>query len=54
MNINLNIFAKEGLRTLVFAKRIISKDAFNLLVEKRAWIKNRLRQRIITKEEAST
>lgn len=50
-NENLNSFAKEGLRTLVFSKRIISKQVFERWHEKKIAVKNEYKQKMITKEE---
>ena len=41
-------FAKEGLRTLLFAKRIISNEQYEEFIERRAIAKKRKIQREIT------
>ncbi len=48
---NLNSFAKEGLRTLVFAKRVISMQLFQKWQERRMEVRTHYRQKMITKEE---
>jgi magnesium-transporting ATPase (P-type) len=48
---NLNFFAKDGLRTLVFAKRIISSLIYERWQEQRQATRVQYRQKMITKEE---
>lgn len=47
---NLNSFAKDGLRTLVFAKRILSQQVYEKWQEQRVTARAQYRQKIITKE----
>jgi phospholipid-translocating ATPase len=50
-NDNLNSFAKDGLRTLVFAKRILTSQLYERWQEQRATARSHYRQKMITKEE---
>jgi hypothetical protein len=47
----LNSFAKDGLRTLVFSKRVLSQQVFQKWQEERQTAHRECRQKVITKEE---
>lgn len=50
---NIDVFAKEGLRTLVFAERIISQAEYKKYLRKRESIRNQIKHRLISKDEGA-
>jgi len=47
---HINSFAKNGLRTLVFAKRVISLNEYHQFEKRKELVWNHFKQRIITKD----
>jgi magnesium-transporting ATPase (P-type) len=51
INKNINSFAKEGLRTLLFAKRTLSMEVYQGWLDRRNRAKRKLMEKLCSKEE---
>lgn len=48
---NIDSFAKEGLRTLVFAKKVVSLEVYQSFLDRRSRAKKKMMEKLCEKED---